>query len=117
MNENCYLSHYPVSAADREATKRMVYGVIYGIGRDKLSEYLMVEPQEAQYRIDEFTRRFPRVKQFMCNIKRVCHSSSHVSTLLRRRRNLSHVRADNSQARMYAERQAVNFVVQGRYSI
>ena len=103
-----------MSAADRETTKRMVYGVVYGIGKVKLSEYLMVQPQEAQDKIDGFGRKFPRVKLFMINIKRVCHSSGYVTTLLRRRRNLSHVRADNSQARMYAERQAVNFVVQGR---
>ena len=36
-----------------------------------------------------------------------------MTTLLSRRRNLLHVRADNCQARTYAERQAVNFVVQG----
>lgn len=103
-----------MTAADRETTKRMVYGVIYGIGRDKLSEYLMVKPHEAQQRIDEFDRKFPRVKLFMSNVKRVCRSSGYVTTMLRRRRKLSHVRADNPQARTYAERQAVNFVVQGR---
>ena len=37
-----------MSVADRETTKRMVYGVVYGIGKDKLSEYWMVKPQEAQ---------------------------------------------------------------------
>ncbi|KAI6647024.1 DNA polymerase nu-like [Oopsacas minuta] len=102
-----------VSITDRETTKRMVYGVIYGIGRDKLSEYLMVTPQEAQDRIDNFTNTFPKVKLFMNNVKKICHKYGYVTTLLRRKRFLPHVTAGNIQTRMYAERQAVNFVVQG----
>ena len=102
-----------VSVTDRESTKRMVYGLIYGIGKDKLSEYLMKTPTEAQERMDDFSRKFPKVKLFMNTIKRSCHTTGYVTTQLNRRRNLSHVKAENYQTRMYAERQAVNFVVQG----
>ena len=102
-----------VSAMGRENTKRMVYGLIYGIGKEKLSEYLMKTPTEAQERMDDFSRKFPKVKLFMNSIKRACHATGYVTTQLKRRRNLSHVKAENYQTRMYAERQAVNFVVQG----
>ena len=107
------IAYTSVSSVDRENTKRMVYGLIYGIGKDKLSEYLMKTPAEAQERMDDFSRKFPKVKQFMNSIKRDCHATGYVTTRLKRRRYLSHVRAESYQTRMYAERQAVNFVVQG----
>ncbi|KAI6661697.1 NHL repeat protein [Oopsacas minuta] len=63
-----------------ELTTRWIGIIRYG--RDKLSEYLMVTPQEAQDRIDNFTNTFPKVKLFMNNVKKICHKYGYVTTLL-----------------------------------
>lgn len=37
-----------VTEADREQTKRVVYSVMYGAGKDRLAEYLKISSEEAK---------------------------------------------------------------------
>ena len=43
-----------VNDFDREQTKRVAYSVLYGVGKDKLSDYLKTDKQEAQKIIQNF---------------------------------------------------------------
>ena len=43
-----------VTVVDREQTKRVVYSVMYGAGKDRLAEYLKISPVDAYAVIQSF---------------------------------------------------------------
>lgn len=46
-----------VTSYERERTKRVVYGVMYGAGREKLSEVLHITPSEASDIVSSFASK------------------------------------------------------------
>ena len=50
-----------VSSQERDQTKRLVYGILYGMGPNTLAEQLDCRSEEAAERIQSFKKSFPGV--------------------------------------------------------
>lgn len=54
-----------VSSAERDQTKRLVYGILYGMGANTLSEQLDCGSDEAAQKIKSFKSSFPGVSSWL----------------------------------------------------
>ncbi|XP_026149003.1 DNA polymerase nu isoform X1 [Mastacembelus armatus] len=106
-------SETEVTSEDREHAKRIVYSVVYGAGRERLSGILGVSAEQASQFQDSFLQTYRDVQAFIQRIIQQCHKQGYVLSIMGRRRSLPNINSPEWGARMQAERQAVNFVVQG----
>ncbi|XP_048133161.1 helicase and polymerase-containing protein TEBICHI isoform X1 [Rhodamnia argentea] len=102
-----------VSSHERDQTKRMVYGIIYGMGAKTLSEQLDCSPDEATEKIQSFKTSFPGVASWLHGVVSSCRQKGYVETLKGRKRFLSKIKFGNSKEKSKAQRQAVNSICQG----
>ncbi|XP_045138981.1 DNA polymerase nu-like [Portunus trituberculatus] len=102
-----------VTSYEREQTKRVVYGVMYGAGREKLSEVLHITSAEASDIISSFTKRFPSIPAYIKSVIKVCRQQGFLTTIFRRRRFFPNITSHDTAVQSQAERQAVNFIIQG----
>jgi DNA polymerase-1 len=97
----------------RYATKRVNFGIIYGISAFGLSKDLKCSAKEAQSFIDTYFERYPGVKKYMVHCIQQCQDLGYVETILKRRRYIPDIHHKNVAVRQFAERQAINTPVQG----
>ncbi|XP_076829841.1 DNA polymerase nu isoform X2 [Brachyhypopomus gauderio] len=102
-----------VCSEDREHAKRIVYSVIYGAGRERLAGILGLSAQQASQFQDSFLQTYRGVQDFIQRTVQHCHKHGYVKSIMGRRRSLPHIHSTDWGTRNQAERQAVNFVVQG----
>ncbi|XP_060887992.1 DNA polymerase nu [Labrus mixtus] len=102
-----------VTSEDREHAKRIVYSVVYGAGRERLSGILGVSAEQASRFQDSFLQTYREVQAFIQKTIQQCHKRGYVLSIMGRRRTLPNINSPDWGIRMQAERQAVNFVVQG----
>ncbi|XP_067117220.1 DNA polymerase nu [Osmerus mordax] len=102
-----------VSSEEREHAKRIVYSVVYGAGRERLSGILGVSAEQASLFQDSFLQTYKEVQAFIQRTIQQCHKQGYVVSIMGRRRSLPLIHSSDWGVRMQAERQAVNFVVQG----
>ncbi|XP_072315533.1 DNA polymerase nu [Eucyclogobius newberryi] len=107
------VSKTEVSSEDREHAKRIVYSVVYGAGPERLSGILGVSTEQARRFQDSFLQTYMEVQNFIQKTVADCHKKGYVLSIMGRRRTLHNINSPDWGARMQAERQAVNFVVQG----
>ncbi|XP_049425170.1 DNA polymerase nu [Epinephelus fuscoguttatus] len=143
-----------VTFEDREHAKRIVYSVVYGAGRERLSGILGVSAEQADLQRSPglHPEDHPAVSQTSCTLTpgaeinaclgststlhcsefivdwyliqryfvqnlldagRLSRDDGYVLSIMGRRRTLPNINSNDWGIRMQAERQAVNFVVQG----
>ncbi|OWF55047.1 DNA polymerase nu-like [Mizuhopecten yessoensis] len=102
-----------VTTQEREQTKRVVYSVMYGAGKERLAEYLKMSTHDAKAIIDSFLVKFPAVSQFSRKCVEFCQRNGFTTTIFKRRRLIPNIKSPSPVLRAQAERQAVNFCVQG----
>ncbi|XP_008991955.5 DNA polymerase nu isoform X3 [Callithrix jacchus] len=102
-----------VTHADREQTKKVVYSVVYGAGKERLAACLGVPVQEAAQFLESFLQKYKKIKDFAQAAIAQCHQTGYMVSIMGRRRPLPRIHARDQQLQAQAERQAVNFVVQG----
>nr|XP_040039007.1 DNA polymerase nu [Gasterosteus aculeatus aculeatus] len=107
------VSEGEVTSEDREHAKRIVYSVVYGAGRARLSGILGVSAEQASRFQDSFLQTYRDVQAFIQRTIQQCHKQGYVLSIMGRRRTLPNINSPDWAVRMQAERQAVNFVVQG----
>ncbi|KAG7241560.1 hypothetical protein INR49_025480, partial [Caranx melampygus] len=107
------VSEGEVTSEDREHTKRIVYSVVYGAGRERLSGILGVSADQASQFQESFLQTYREVQAFIQRTIQLCHKQGYVLSIMGRRRTLPHINSPDWAVRMQAERQAVNFMVQG----
>ncbi|KAM8900468.1 LOW QUALITY PROTEIN: DNA polymerase nu [Spinachia spinachia] len=107
------VSEGEVTSEDREHAKRIVYSVVYGAGRERLSGILGVSAEQASRFQDSFLQTYRDVQAFIQRTIQQCHKQGYVLSIMGRRRTLPNINSPDWAVRMQAERQAVNFVVQG----
>uniref|UniRef100_UPI0037E9352C DNA polymerase nu n=1 Tax=Semicossyphus pulcher TaxID=241346 RepID=UPI0037E9352C len=107
------VSELQVTSEDREHAKRIVYSVVYGAGRERLSGILGVRAEQASRFQDSFLQTYREVQTFIQRTVQQCHKQGYVLSIMGRRRTLPNINSPDWGVRMQAERQAVNFVVQG----
>jgi DNA polymerase-1 len=109
---------YDVTAADvtpdqRRNAKTINFGLIYGMGPQKLAQELKVTLNEAKEFIERYFSKLSHLKEFYDNVEQSAREHGFVTTLAGRRRLLPEIHSDNNQLRSQARRQAINTVVQG----
>ncbi|XP_063435406.1 DNA polymerase nu-like isoform X2 [Mytilus trossulus] len=102
-----------ITSSEREQTKRIVYSVMYGAGKEKLAEYLKISPDNAKAIMNSFLVKFPAVNQFSKKCVEFCQKHGFTSTIFKRKRMIPNIKHPSPPLRAQAERQAVNFCVQG----
>ncbi|NXC41068.1 DPOLN polymerase, partial [Penelope pileata] len=102
-----------VKQGDREQAKRVVYSVVYGAGKERLAECLGITPLEASHFIESFMQKYKKVHEFTKKTVEQCRDKGYVVSIMGRKRPLANINAQDYKLRTQAERQAVNFVVQG----
>ena len=102
-----------VTSNQRRVAKTVNFGVIYGISPFGLSEALDISPKEAAVIIDHYFERHRGVRDYMDLTLQGARSRGYVQTLLGRKRPIPEIHSSNNNARMQAERMAINAPVQG----
>uniref|UniRef100_A0A8C8RIZ3 DNA polymerase nu n=1 Tax=Pelusios castaneus TaxID=367368 RepID=A0A8C8RIZ3_9SAUR len=102
-----------VKHADREQAKRVVYSVVYGAGKERLAGCLGITPLQAGKFIESFLVKYKKIHDFTKKTIDQCHNQGYVLSIMGRKRPLPNINARDYRLRAQAERQAVNFVVQG----
>ena len=102
-----------VSPEMRRIAKAINFGIIYGMGPQKLSEELGISKQVAKDYIDTYYDRYRGVKRFKEKAIETAVENGYVTTLFNRRRYLPDISHSNSRIRSEAERMAVNTPIQG----
>lgn len=102
-----------VSDELRNATKAIVYGVIYGMGARSMSGELNVDEDTARTLMEQFHSTYPEIRRYTDRVVQVTRERGYIETLTGRRRYLPAIHSTDSKKRAEAERQAVCTTIQG----
>jgi DNA-directed DNA polymerase len=97
---------------NRAVAKSINFGLIYGMGANKLASQVGISKTDAKTYIERYFKAFATIKEFLENIKNDVKNTGFVTTLLGRKRFFDFTSATPMQIAMY-EREAVNTVFQG----
>jgi DNA polymerase I len=75
-----------VSAAERRLGKTINFGVIYGMGSQRLARETELSPSQAKEFLGKYKQRYPKVFAFLELQERLALSQGYVETILGRRR-------------------------------
>jgi DNA polymerase theta len=106
----------PVSAVtpdQRQSTKAICYGIVYGMGAQRLAAQRGISADEASKTIASFKRRFEHLTEFIQHTVRECRSNGCVRTIAGRRRLLHAIGSKDACKVAAAERKAINTTIQG----
>jgi len=98
---------------ERQHVKTITYGAIYGIGAKALGKSIGVDEKEASRLMKSFFEKFPKIQEFKERTVRSARQLGFITTLSKRRRLLPGIHSTSFGQRSYAERQAVNSIIQG----
>src|SRR6185436_5297060 len=97
----------------RNRAKVINFGIIYGMGPQRLSRELSIPLADAQRYIKNYFARLTGVTRFIDTTLAEARRQGWVSTLLQRRRYLPELSSGDDNLRAFAERTAINTPVQG----
>ena len=97
----------------RRKAKTINFGIIYGISAYGLAKQLKCSANEAKDFISSYFYRFPRIRDYMEEIKSNLDTNGYVETLFNRRIYINDSNSKNQKLRGFAERQAINAPIQG----
>jgi DNA polymerase-1 len=97
----------------RRMAKAINYGVIYGLSSFGLAARTGTSKTEAQQYIDEYFRRYSKVKDFLEGCVAEARETGRVRTLFGRLRPIPEINSKDANARGRAEREAMNTPLQG----
>lgn len=106
---------FPEMVSDdmRRQAKTINFGVLYGMGAFSLAKDLGISRAEAQKFIDQYFERYPAVLQYLEDKKAEAREHHYVTTILGRRCAIPEISSKNGAVRSYAERNAINYPIQG----
>ncbi|HMQ20996.1 MAG TPA: DNA polymerase I [Planctomycetota bacterium] len=102
-----------VDSTLRNHAKVVNYGLIYGMGVQRLANETGMSQVEAKKFIDAYFRAMPRVKAWLDGTLEQARADGEVHTLFGRRRPLPEITSDAARLRVNAENIAVNSPIQG----
>lgn len=102
-----------VTSEQRRRAKAVNFGLIYGMSSFGLAKQIGVERQDAQFYIDTYFRRYPKVFEYMNRTRQQAHQEGYVETLFGRRLYLPEINTRNMVRQKAAERAAINAPMQG----
>src|SRR5216684_1656510 len=102
-----------VDAEARRLAKVINFGIIYGMGPQRLAGELGISLSEASDYIKRYFERLPGVRAWLDDTVRIARTTGYVTTMYGRRRYLPELNAQPGGARAQAERIAINTPIQG----
>ncbi|CAL7959825.1 DNA polymerase I [Gammaproteobacteria bacterium] len=102
-----------VTSAQRRNAKTINFGLIYGMSAFGLAKRLGMSREDAQSYIDLYFTRYPGVKKYMEEMRKLAYEQGYVETIFGRRLYIPEIRAKNFAMRAAAERTAINAPMQG----
>lgn len=97
----------------RSQAKAVNFGLLYGMGPQRLARETGLTVLEARDFIDRYFAAFPSVRGWIDGVLEGARENGYVETLMGRRRPMPDVTSSNQRARVAAENAAVNTPVQG----
>lgn len=108
---NC--SQDSVSPEQRRNAKTINFGLIYGMGAQKLAQELKISNAQAKEFIAHYFEHMTQLKTFYDTVENTAREQGFVTTLSGRRRLLPDMQSQKPQMYALARRQAINTVIQG----
>ena len=97
----------------RRYAKAVNFGIIYGISDFGLSENVGITVKEAKKYIEDYLKKYPKIKEYMDNTKNIEVEKGYVETKVGRRRYVPNIKSQNYIIREQAKRIAMNAPIQG----
>ncbi|MBV4461077.1 DNA polymerase I [Pseudomonas sp. COR58] len=102
-----------VTSDQRRSAKAINFGLIYGMGAQKLGKDIGVDTKTAKAYIDTYFARYPGVRDYMERTRKQAADQGYVETFFGRRLYLPEINSNKPQERAAAERTAINAPMQG----
>lgn len=102
-----------VTPLQRSNAKAVNFGVIYGMSGFGLSTELNITRKEAEKYIDDYFKKYTRVKDLMDRFIAEGKQNGYVTTIMKRKRFINEINASNYMVRQAGERLAMNSPIQG----
>ncbi|MEG2173500.1 MAG: DNA polymerase [Desulfovibrionaceae bacterium] len=102
-----------VTPEQRRNAKTINFGLIYGMGAQKLAQELKISTVQAKEFIGQYFEHMAQLKLFYEQVEASARELGLVTTLAGRRRLLPDMQSQKPQAFALARRQAINTVIQG----
>jgi DNA polymerase-1 len=102
-----------VDATMRGRAKAINFGILYGMGAQRLSQDTGLSRAEAKAFIERYFAAFPAVRGFLQNLKDEARREGFARTILGRRRPIPDINSSSGMLRSQAENMAVNTPIQG----
>ena len=102
-----------VTSDQRRSAKAINFGLIYGMGAQKLGKDIGVDTKQAKAYIDTYFARYPGVREYMDRTRAQAADQGYVETFFGRRLYLPEINSNKPQERAGAERTAINAPMQG----
>ncbi len=102
-----------VTKDQRSGAKMVNFGIVYGITAFGLARRLGVSNTQADEIITGYKKRFTGITTFLHECVEQAKRFGYVETILKRRRPIPDIESKNPSHRAFAERTAINSVVQG----
>jgi DNA polymerase I len=97
----------------RNRAKAINFGIIYGMGPQRLAKQTGVSIAEAKIFIEKYFEGFPAIRTYIEESIKFAQDHRYTKTITGRRRPLPEIDAGNARVRVNAENIAVNSPVQG----
>jgi DNA polymerase-1 len=97
----------------RRNAKTINFGLIYGMGAQKLARELHIGMKDADAFIKRYFARLGGLKKFYDSIEEEAAEKGFITTLAGRRRIICDIHSQNNQLKSQARRQAINTRIQG----
>ncbi len=102
-----------VTGEQRAAAKTINFGVMYGMGAQRLARDLKIRQPEARQYIANYFQRYEGVANFFSRLKNDARATGYSETMFGRRRLMDTLFEGTQAQRSFADRVAVNMPIQG----
>ena len=102
-----------VTDDQRRAAKAINFGLIYGMSGFGLARELGIARGDADAYIEKYFARYPKVREYMEQVREQAHEQGYVQTVAGRRLYVERIGSRNYNQRQAAERTAINAPMQG----
>lgn len=102
-----------VTHEQRDRAKVINFGVLYGMGPQRLAREFEVSVKEAKDFIEQYRSAYPKVGEYLERTVEEAKEAGYVTTLLGRVRHLPELQSGRQMIRAFGERIAVNTPLQG----
>ncbi|MDC0057249.1 DNA polymerase I [Alphaproteobacteria bacterium] len=102
-----------LNSEHRRKAKAINFGILYGISPYGLAKQLSISNSEAKQYIENYFKRFPKIRDYMNFQINHAKTNNYVETIFGRRCNIKGINDKNFAVRGFAERQSINAPIQG----